>query len=420
MRMFKLFSVSNTSQTVALASALSFGTQVVFALLMLRWFTPQEVGEFSVISQIAFFWMTLALAQAPLSLLANANTPPVQAVRLHWQHSLQRGIWLMPLSIIAVWFTHLPFGNTLVWVALIALSQMSWQLAQSFTLRTASTPQQAWVRILPPLFALVMSAVLVMSGTVKDIPILALSAWVGYTLGATWLVPAWLNQFNSNADTHTLVASNQPTDFISTTEYAQTDNRSTSLRFAHTAVDAMLATAIMVVWQRLYGGEETGWMSALLRVFGFVPAVVHMAWAQVALATPTTQRSNARTLQPWWLGLMAWGIVMVLGVMCAGALAYGWLDTRWLGVQSYILPLVLWQGCACVSAAFSHRPFQTQSAHLYSWACIGLGVLQLGVLLTPMAIHLPIDATQHMVVFSLVSSAGLLSLGFWMSRLQQT
>ncbi len=60
-----------TSQTVALASLLSFGTQVVFALLMLRWFTPQEVGEFSVISQIAFFWMTLALAQAPLSLLVN-------------------------------------------------------------------------------------------------------------------------------------------------------------------------------------------------------------------------------------------------------------------------------------------------------------------------------------------------------------
>jgi hypothetical protein len=49
---------------------LAFATQVAFALLMLRWFTPQEVGEFSVISQIGFFWMTLALAQAPLGLLA--------------------------------------------------------------------------------------------------------------------------------------------------------------------------------------------------------------------------------------------------------------------------------------------------------------------------------------------------------------
>jgi hypothetical protein len=272
------------------------------------------------------------------------------------------------------------------------LSQMSWQLAQSFTLRTASTQQQAWVRIVPPLCALVMSALLVMSGMVHDLPILALSAWVGYTLGAIWLAPAWLNQSNLKADAHALEASNPSTEVIST-EHLQTDSRSTSLRFAHTAVDAVLATAIIVVWQRLYGGEETGWMSALLRVVGFVPAVVHMAWAQVALATPTTRRSSAHTLQPWWIGLGAWGLVMVLGVICAGALAYGWLDTRWLGVQSYILPLVLWQGCACVSAVFSHRPFQTQSAHLYSWACIGLGVLQLGVLLTPMAIHLPIDVT---------------------------
>ncbi len=72
-----------TSQTVALASLLSFGTQVVFALLMLRWFTPQEVGEFSVISQIAFFWMTLALAQAPFSLLVNHNHAAHQEARHH-------------------------------------------------------------------------------------------------------------------------------------------------------------------------------------------------------------------------------------------------------------------------------------------------------------------------------------------------
>ncbi len=54
----------STSRVVALSSAVAFATQVAFALLMLRLFTPQEVGEFSVISQIGFFWMTLALAQA--------------------------------------------------------------------------------------------------------------------------------------------------------------------------------------------------------------------------------------------------------------------------------------------------------------------------------------------------------------------
>ena len=45
----------STSHSVALASALAFGAQVLFALLMIRAFSPQDVGEFSVVSQIAFF-----------------------------------------------------------------------------------------------------------------------------------------------------------------------------------------------------------------------------------------------------------------------------------------------------------------------------------------------------------------------------
>jgi hypothetical protein len=51
----------NTSRTIALASLVAFATQVAFALLMLRLFTPQEVGEFSVISQIGFFWMLVGV-----------------------------------------------------------------------------------------------------------------------------------------------------------------------------------------------------------------------------------------------------------------------------------------------------------------------------------------------------------------------
>ena len=78
------------SHTVALASLIAFATQVVFALLMLRLFTPEEVGEFSVLSQIGFFWMTLALAQAPLSLLANAHVPAEQAARSAWHASVVR------------------------------------------------------------------------------------------------------------------------------------------------------------------------------------------------------------------------------------------------------------------------------------------------------------------------------------------
>ncbi|UUZ65754.1 hypothetical protein LP417_16010 [Polaromonas sp. P1-6] len=69
------------SGPIALASIVSLGAQVLFSLVMLRLFAPQAVGEFSVISQIAFFWMTLALAQSPLKLLADVHRPPIQAVR---------------------------------------------------------------------------------------------------------------------------------------------------------------------------------------------------------------------------------------------------------------------------------------------------------------------------------------------------
>jgi uncharacterized membrane protein YqaE (UPF0057 family) len=190
---------------------------------------------------------------------------------------------------------------------------------------------------------------------------------------------------------------------------------------AHTLVDALLATAIIVVWQRLYGAEETGWMSSLLRVLGFLPAVVHMAWAQVALAKGqhTDSRISAMA-SPWWLGIAAFVCVIVLGFSCAVALYQEWLDPRWRGVWPYIAPLVLWQGSACLSAAFSHRPFQTQSANAYSWACMSLGIVQAVVLLTPIGFAQPINAEQHMNAFALVSSLGLLALAIWMASPQST
>ena len=55
-----------TSKIVALSSAVAFALQIALALLLLRYLSPEEVGTFSVISQIGFFWTTLALAQAPL------------------------------------------------------------------------------------------------------------------------------------------------------------------------------------------------------------------------------------------------------------------------------------------------------------------------------------------------------------------
>lgn len=414
--MFKRF--SSTSRVVALSSAVAFATQVAFALLMLRLFSPQEVGEFSVISQIGFFWMTLALAQAPLGMLANQYLPAHIAAQQAWRASALRGLGLLPVAALAVWFSQLAMWPALLWAMLLAFCQMGWMLAQSFTLRVGSAWQQAAVRVLPPvtaaataLTALLLGASLGWSG-----PTLVLSALLGYAVGAAWLVPAF--RVRRVRESSTSSATSKP-EAPATTYANQSDPRSATLRMAHTLVDALLATAIIVVWQRMYGAEETGWMSALLRVLGFLPAVVHMAWAQVALAQGNQANpSSTRMATPWWLGLGAFACVIFLGLSCAMALYFEWLDPRWSGVWPYIAPLVLWQGSACLSAAFSHRPFQTQSASAYSWACMTLGALQAAALLAPMGLAQPIDAAQHMAAFALLSSLGLLGLTVWMARLR--
>jgi uncharacterized membrane protein YqaE (UPF0057 family) len=409
--------ISHTSRVVAVSSAVAFATQVAFALLMLRLFTPQEVGEFSVISQIGFFWMTLALSQAPLGLLANQHLPADIAAQQAWRASALRGVGLLPVAALAVWFSQLSLWPALLWALLLAFCQMGWMLAQSFTLRVGSAWQQAAVRVLPPLTAAAaaLTAALLGASVGWSGPTLVVSALLGYAVGAAWLVPA-LSQRGMHL--HEKPSPDAATDTPGPTHSQQSDPRSASLRMAHTLVDALLATAIIVVWQRLYGAEETGWLSALLRVLGFLPALVHMAWAQVALAQDNQANLGKTHTSPWWLGLGAFACVIVLGMSCAVALYQEWLDPRWAGVWPYIAPLVLWQGSACLSAAFSHRPFQTQSASAYSWACMALGAVQALVLLAPTGLAHPIDAQQHMAAFALGSSLGLLGLTAWMAKLR--
>jgi uncharacterized membrane protein YqaE (UPF0057 family) len=412
--------ISNTSRVVALSSAVAFATQVAFALLMLRLFTPQEVGEFSVISQIGFFWMTLALAQAPLGMLANQHLPAHIATQQAWRASALRGVALLPVAALAVWFSQLSIWPALLWALLLAFCQMGWMLAQSFTLRVGSAWQQAAVRVLPPTAAAAsaLTAALLAASVGWSGPTLVLSALLGYAIGAAWLAPAFKSKTESTSQ-----FINAPT---ADKTYLQSDTRSATLRMAHTLVDALLATAIIVVWQRLYGAQETGWMSALLRVLGFLPALVHMAWAQVALAkgsqahtSETHQDASAKTqVISWSLGLGAFACVVTLGLACAATLHLEWLDARWNGAWTYIAPLALWQGCACLSAAFSHRPFQTQASHAYSWACMSLGLLQAAVLLLPMGLGVAIAADLHMAAFAAVSSLGLLGLTVWMAKLR--
>jgi hypothetical protein len=411
----------STSRVVALSSAVAFATQVAFALLMLRLFTPQEVGEFSVISQIGFFWMTLALAQAPLGMLANQHLPAHIAAQHAWSASALRGAGLLPVAALAVWFSQLPMWPDLLWALLLAFCQMGWMLAQSFTLRVGSAYQQAAVRVLPPLTAATLALTVALLGASMDWsgPTLVLSALLGYAVGAIWLVPA-LRKQNVNIDGNTAATVTISTlDGSRPSSPLQSDTRSAALRMTHTLIDALLATAIILVWQRLYGAEETGWMCTLLRVLGFLPAVVHMAWTQVALAKGQhTDNRITSMANPWWIGLAAFACVVVLGLSCAVALYQEWLDPRWNGVWAYIAPLVLWQGCACLSAACSHRPFQTQSVSAYSWACIALALLQATVLLVPMSFIQPIQTEQHMAAFAFVSSIGQLGLTIWMSRLR--
>jgi len=348
--------------------------------------------------------------------LANQHLPAHLAAQSVWRASALRGLALLPVAAMAVWFSQLSVWPALLWALLLAFCQMGWMLAQSFTLRVGSAWQQAAVRVLPPVTAAAtaLTAALLGASAGWSGPTLVLSALLGYAVGASWLVPAL-----RSGTAHAQISPLNTSDDNSPSPQSQSDTRSAPLRMAHTLVDALLATAIIVVWQRLYGAQETGWMSALLRVLGFLPAVVHMAWAQVALAKgQQAPHRHTALASPWWLGLGAFACVVVLGLSCAVALYQEWLDPRWSGVWPYIAPLVLWQGSACMSAAFSHRPFQTQSAHTYSWACIALGTLQAGVLLLPMGLAQPLDAVQHMAAFALVSSLGLLGLTVWMARLR--
>ena len=402
----------NTSRVIALSSAVAFATQVAFALLMLRLFSPQEVGEFSVISQIGFFWMTLALAQSQLGLLANQHQPAHIAAQHAWRASVLRGVGLLPIAALAVWFSQLALWPALLWALLLAFCQMDWMLAQSFTLRAGTAWQQAAVRVLPPVTAAATALTAVLVGASLDWngPTLLLSALLGYVVGAAWLVPAFCVREDS-----------QPAhkdDTQASIHTRPSDPRSATLRMTHTLVDALLATAIIVVWQRLYGAEETGWMSSLLRVLGFVPSLVHVAWSQVVLAhNIQTARTKSSALR---LGLAAFVCVMVLGLFCALALYQDWLAPSWQGVWPYIAPLVLWQGSACVSATFSHRPFQKQSANTYSQVCILVSVIQTIILTLPITLTFSsgISPSTHINLLAFTSSIGLISLSIWMYRLK--
>jgi len=115
------------------------------------------------------------------------------------------------------------------------------------------------------------------------------------------------------------------------------------------------------------------------------------------------QPQNART-NPLFVGLAGFASVALLGAGCAVALEFGWLGEQWRGVWPYLLPLVLWQGIACMAAAFSHLPFENHKARKYSWACMAVAGLQGAVLLSPVLFLSNYDAKFHIQLFGISSA----------------
>jgi len=149
-------------------------------------------------------------------------------------------------------------------------------------------------------------------------------------------------------------------------------------------------------------------MAAPLRVMGFVPAVVHMAWAQVLLAQPQHARIN-----PLWVGLAGFASVALLGAGCAVALEMGLMGEQWQGAESYLLPLVIWQGSACLVAAVSYRPYEVGAEGKYSFLCISLTIIQNAVLILPLLVlNTQFTSDLHMRLFAVISALGLFFIAY--------
>lgn len=400
MKPWKLLpSLPRATGPAALGSLVSLGAQGFLALVLFRLFSPEEVGVFAATGQLAFFWASLALAQSPLSLLAERDQEPRTAARRAWRQSAQRMLWLAPVAALgAVWSGLGQAAQVWAWAAALGLAQLSWLLAQSLTLRVGSRWSMGLVRMVPPVLAAaaaVLGAVLFPErGEGFALPVLLVSACLGYLVGATWMRLAF--QAPQPAASHAAPPSSDP--------------RSARLKMLHTLTDGLAATALALSWPAHYGAQEAGWLLALLRVLSFIPALVHTAWAQVVLSSATPVR--LRPLQVAWA---ASALVLGVGALAQLALTWGWLDARWQGLSAYVWPLVLWQAAACFVAAHAHLPFQKGLAAPHSWLCVAMnaGFIALCVVL-PWAVTL--SASTHMAWLSAYMLLSLAALTLWVAK----
>ncbi|MFM7024813.1 MAG: hypothetical protein ACKOWC_01965 [Limnohabitans sp.] len=384
----------------AAGSLISLLAQATMALFLLRLFEPQAVGVFSVIAQVAFGWATLALAQSPVSLLANQQQPALPAARRALQSSLRRWLWLVPAAALAIgWSTRSgpSWAIALAWTSAMALMQMGWLLAQSLSLRIHTPLSIATVRMLPPALAAVMTGLAALALDWRSSDALTAGAVIGYTAGALWLAPALQSHpaLSHEADA------------------PQTDQRSERLKFVHTLSDVLVATALASHWSSLYGTAQAGALLILLRVTGFIPALVSTAWAQVVLSRPLAQRPSS--LLPALAGV---GAVLATGLLIHLALQAGWLSASWTLLHGYLWSVVLWQAGACLIAAVSHRPFLCGRSVAYTRQCLSLNAVQALLLVLPPLFGTAVQT--HLWVLAGFLSIALSLQALWAARLPVT
>jgi hypothetical protein len=413
MKPWKLLqSLPRATAPAALGSLVSLAAQGFLALVLFRLFSPEEVGVFSATSQLAFFWASLALAQSPLSLLAERDQEPRAAARRAWRQSAWRMLWLAPVAALgAVWSGLGQAAQVWAWAAALALTQLSWLLAQSLTLRVGSRWSMGLVRMVPPVLAAaaaVLGAVLFpVRGEGLELPVLLVSACLGYLAGAVWMRLAF--QPTSAADVALAAVAGGDLPPAQPAAPTSSDPRSARLKMLHTLTDGLAATALALSWPAHYGVQEAGWMLALLRVLSFIPALVHTAWAQVVLSSDTPVR-----LRPIHVAFGASALVLGVGALVSAAVLWGWLDARWQGLLNCVWPLVAWQMAACFMAALAHLPFQKGLAAMYSWLCVGINAVFIALCLGGSAVF-DFTASAHLGWISAFMVLSLGALALWIA-----
>lgn len=413
--------IPRATAPAAIGSLVSLAAQGVFALFLLKLFDAQAVGIFSVVSQIAFCWATLALAQSPVSLLANHRHAPRYAAAVAWRQSVQRMLWLAPGMALALYWSQ-SHGSALMpaptpanaaavfswpgWiglagcVSLIAITQMSWLLAQSLTLRTQGPQAIALVRLVPPVLAALVAWTGAQGLGATQASTLLLASLMGYSAGMLWMAPA----ARIPRDHHDAqVTPEQQAPMHST----PSDPRSTRLKMLHTLTDVLCSTALAIQWQSLYGPAEAGYLLVLLRVLGFVPALVHTAWAQALISRPHEQK-----LSPLWVALAASAVIALL-VFCLEAALHGqWLQPSWQNLRPYMWPLALWQMAACVSAAHAHLPFWQSRTRQFSHQSMAINLAMVCLLLINPSMGITASAHLYWVSGFMVLGLSLQTLYF--------